>query len=100
MNNFRIGLVITIQILILITACTKVVPASFWNNFQEDLLKKNINRHGPWGGHRAMFWKADSPNAFTSDQIIHFATENGWQWQSLLPSMAIVNRYSQCVPTT
>ena len=39
---------------------------------------KNINDQGPYGGHRALYWKCNDDNTFSSDTIIKFASENGW----------------------
>ncbi len=38
---------------------------------------KNISDQGPWGGHRAVYWKA-KPNIFTSSSVLDFANRNGW----------------------
>ena len=60
-------------------SCNKTVPAGFWKSYQSDYLKKNISDQGPWGGHRAMYWKTDNKNTFAAKQVIDFATKNGWE---------------------
>jgi hypothetical protein len=59
-------------------ACNKATPAGFWKKYKKDLLIKNISDQGPYGGHRAIYWKADIPDTFTSTNIFDFASKNGW----------------------
>ena len=70
---------------ILLTIClanvscgNKTTPAGFWIKYKAELLKKNISDQGPYGGHRAMYWKSESQNTFTAKQVIDFATKNSW----------------------
>lgn len=42
------------------------------------MLEKNISDQGPYGGHRAMHWKSDKPNTFSSNNALDFADKNGW----------------------
>ena len=60
------------------SSCNKGVPAGFWKNFQSKYLNKNISDQGPYGGHRAIHWKADQTNVFNANIILEFANENGW----------------------
>ena len=69
---------ILLSLVILLCSCGKVAPAGFWTNFQKDLLIKNYSDQGPYGGYRAMYWKTDKPNTFSSRTIIAFASKNGW----------------------
>ena len=62
------------------TSCNKVTPAGFWKNYKDKFLLKNISDQGPYGGHRAMYWKAEKPNTFTSKSVIDFATKNSWNF--------------------
>lgn len=60
------------------TSCNRATPAGFWKNFKKDLLVKNISDEGPYGGHRAIYWKSDNANSFTSKNVLDFARNNGW----------------------
>ena len=59
-------------------SCNKATPAGFWKNYNSHFLVKNISDQGPYGGHRAMYWKANEENTFSSSNVIDFATKNGW----------------------
>lgn len=63
-----------------LTSCNKATPAGFWKSYQKDLLEKNISDQGPYGGHRAMLWRSDKANTFSSVDVIDFAKENGWTY--------------------
>ena len=60
------------------TSCSKATPAGFWKNYRKDLLVKNISDQGPYGGHRAVYWKSDEANTFRSANVLVFARKNGW----------------------
>ena len=60
-------------------SCNKVTPAGFWENYNSRFLIKNISDQGPYGGHRALYWKSNEDNTFSSVDVIKFATENGWK---------------------
>ncbi len=64
---------------VLSTACNRLTPADFWTKFQNPFLVENISGQGPWGGHRAMYWKIDKRNTFRSKTVLDFASKNGWQ---------------------
>ena len=72
----------TLTLIFLLTlafiSCNKVSPAGFWKSYHADLLIKNISDQGPNGGHRAMYWKADKTNTFSSSNVLEFAIKNGW----------------------
>lgn len=59
-------------------SCNKTTPAGFWKNYEKDLVVKNISDQGPFGGHRAVYWKSEKKNAFTSAHVLQFAKKNGW----------------------
>jgi hypothetical protein len=61
-----------------LASCNKATPAGFWKNYNGNLLIKNISDQGPKGGHRAMYWKADNSNSFSSNDVLDFANKNGW----------------------
>jgi hypothetical protein len=61
-------------------SCDKTMPAGFWNNFHKSLLVKNLSDHGPYGGHREMYWKSDKAKVFISKEVIKFATNNSWSF--------------------
>lgn len=62
----------------IIVSCRKMTPANFWTKFQKDYLIKNNSDQGPWGGHRAMYWKAVDRNTFETKDVLDFASNNGW----------------------
>jgi len=59
-------------------SCNKATPTGFWKNYKKDLLIKNISDQGPYGGHRAVYWKSDKSYTFDTKNILDFATNNGW----------------------
>ncbi len=59
-------------------SCNKATPAGFWKNYKSDLLVKNISDQGPYGGHRAIYWKSNKANTFISANVLEFAKKNGW----------------------
>src|SRR5687767_13746754 len=59
-------------------SCNKATPAGFWKSYKKDFLEKNISDQGPYGGHRAIYWKSDKTNIFTSAHVLDFAKKNGW----------------------
>jgi len=60
------------------SACDKGAPAGFWKNYKKDQLQSHINDQGPYGGHRAIYWKSPPGNVFTSKDMLAFANEHGW----------------------
>lgn len=64
--------------MILAFAACNVAPAGFWKSYHKDLLLKEINDQGPYGGHRAIYWKAGKTNIFRASDFISFAQKNGW----------------------
>jgi len=71
-------LFLTLILTLAFAACNKATPAGFWKNYKKDLLVKNISDQGPYGGHRAIYWKSDKANSFTSNNVLQFARKNGW----------------------
>jgi|SRR5579875_2928516 len=69
---------LTLTLTLAFASCNKATPAGFWKNFKKDLLVKNISDQGPYGGHRAIHWKSDKTNSFTSNDALDFARKNGW----------------------
>jgi hypothetical protein len=70
---------ISIILMLGLSSCSSTIPSGFWTDFQKNFLKENIRDMGPYGGHRAMHWKAEKQRAFNSKEVIDFATKNGWQ---------------------
>jgi hypothetical protein len=60
------------------SSCNKATPSGFWKNYKTEFLQKSISGQGPYGGHRAMHWKADKTNTFSSSNILDFSKKNGW----------------------
>lgn len=71
-------LLLTLILAICFASCNKATPAAFWKGYQKEFLVKNISDQGPYGGHRAIYWKAAKRNTFTSSSILDFANKNGW----------------------
>ncbi|TDE44956.1 hypothetical protein E0I26_07400 [Flavobacterium rhamnosiphilum] len=65
-------------LIFLINSCSKIIPTKFWTNYKSNLIVENISDHGPYGGHRATYWKAKTKNTFNPEKVIEFAKENGW----------------------
>ena len=68
----------TLLVLTFLTSCNRVIPAGFWKNYKDDLIKEDISDQGPWGGYRSMLWESHEQGQFTSNEIVEFATNNGW----------------------
>jgi len=51
---------------------------NFWKNYKKELLVENISDQGGWGGHRALYWQAET-GEFTEEEILAKAKENGWK---------------------
>jgi hypothetical protein len=71
-------LLLTVILTLAFASCNKATPAGFWKSYQKKFLVKNISDQGPYGGHRAVYWKADEPNTFTPTSVLEFANKNGW----------------------
>ena len=54
------------------------MPTGFWKNYKDELIREDISDQGPWGGHRAMYWTSRGDNEFSKQDIVDFATDNGW----------------------
>ncbi len=74
----KLFLFLTFILTLAFASCSKATPAGFWKNYYKDLIKKNISDQGPYGGHRAIYWKSDETNNFTSAHVLDFAKKNGW----------------------
>ena len=59
-------------------SCNKTTPTGFWKNYETNFLVKNISDQGPYGGHRAVYWKSEKPLTFDTKNILDFAEKNGW----------------------
>ena len=63
---------------LIISSCSKTMPAGFWNEFEKELIRNSVNDQGPWGGQSAIHWTSEKENKFEISQIIDFAASNGW----------------------
>lgn len=59
-------------------SCNNLIPTAFWEDFAKEFIVENISDQGPYGGHRAMYWKTDIKKTFDPEKIMEFAKENGW----------------------
>ena len=71
-------LLLTLILTLAFTSCNKATPAGFWKSYERKFLIRNISDQGPYGGHRAVYWKADKLNTFTPTSFLEFASKNGW----------------------
>jgi len=71
--------------LILLCACSGVMPTHFWDDFQPELIVENHNDQGPWGGHRATHWSTSQAGTFTPRTLIQFAAQNDWTFNDSMP---------------
>jgi hypothetical protein len=69
---------ILLAVFLAFASCNKAEPSGFWKNYKAEFLQKNISDQGPYGGHRAMHWKADKTNTFNSGNIVDFSQKNRW----------------------
>jgi len=53
-----------------IVACEPPIPAEFWKEYETNLLLKNVNDQGPYGGHRSMYWKSKRAYFFDSKNTL------------------------------
>lgn len=77
-------------LLALLWGCTGVMPTHFWDDFNSSLIRDNRNDQGPYGGHRATYWAASQPNAFSVSEVLSFAKNNGWEFADSLPYQDVV----------
>lgn len=71
-------ILLTVIFTLVFTSCNKLTPTGFWKNYKTDFLVKNISDQGPYGGHRAIYWKSEKPLIFDTKNILDFAVKNGW----------------------
>ena len=69
---------LTVILALVAISCNKATPTGFWKNYKPDLLVKNISDQGPYGGHRAVYWKSERSLNFDTKNILDFAAKNGW----------------------
>jgi hypothetical protein len=70
-------------------SCNKALPAGFWKNYHPKSIVKKLSDQGPRGGHRAVYWKNERKNFFSSTEIIDFAFKNGWTFMDSIEINAI-----------
>jgi len=59
-------------------SCSKTTPSGFWESFEPQFLKENISNQGPFGGRRAMYWKA-AQVTIKSQDILNYTHKEGWE---------------------
>ena len=69
---------LTLILALAFISCNKATPTGFWKNYKTSFLVKNISDQGPYGGHRAVYWKSEKPLTFDTKNILDFAAKNGW----------------------
>ena len=71
-------ILLTFILIIVFISCNKAIPTGFWKNYKANILVKNISDQGPYGGHRAVYWKSEKPFNFDTKNVLDFAAKNGW----------------------
>ena len=64
----------------LLVSCQHYMPAGFWKDFQKKFLIEDISDQGPYGGHRAMYWKSIRQGTFNAQAILAFAAHHDWKF--------------------
>jgi len=75
--RIRPFILLTLILTFAFISCNKATPSGFWKNYKTNILVTNISDQGPYGGHRAIYWKSES-SFFDTKSILDFATKNGW----------------------
>jgi len=70
---------ILLLVMLVLFSCDSTTPGGFWDDFKKASQKENLSDQGPYGGHRAMYWKSEKKGMFTSKEVLDFASENGWE---------------------
>lgn len=47
-------------------------------DYHKDFIIEKNSDQGPWGGMTSIFWKSNTSNAFTENELIEFANKNEW----------------------
>ena len=76
--DYKVFLLLVFLWTLTFASCNIATPAGFWKNYKSELLVKNISDQGPYGGHRAIYWKSKIQKTFTSCDVLEFARRNGW----------------------
>ena len=71
-------ILLTPVLTVVFISCNRATPTGFWKNYKTNFLVKNISDQGPYGGHRAVYWKSEKPITFDTKNILDFAAKNGW----------------------
>lgn len=71
-------ILLTFFLTLIFVSCNSATPTGFWKNYKTKCLVSNISDQGPFGGHRAVYWKSDKQSTFDTKDILDFATKNGW----------------------
>ena len=71
-------ILLTLFSALVFTSCKRATPTGFWKNYKTNYLVKNISDQGPYGGHRAVYWKSEKRLTFDTKNILDFAAKNGW----------------------
>lgn len=76
--TFKSFFLFTLILTLSFISCNKATPAGFWKNYKSNFIVKNISDQGPYGGHRAIYWKANETEIFNSKNVLDYANKNGW----------------------
>jgi hypothetical protein len=55
-----------------------LTPARFWNNYEIKYIQTKESNQSLWGGYRKNVWYNDEINTFDKENILNYATHNGW----------------------
>ncbi len=87
-NKFQRGVIICL--LLVISGCSKLLPAGFWRTYhQKEIVFKDTDQ-GPWGGYSTVEWRLQEP--INRANVLLFAKRNGWQ---LVDSVDLVGAWGE-----
>ncbi len=79
MRYRRICLYIIASLVVFWTASCTHAPAEFWTSYKKENIVKQFSDQGPWGGLRWIEWESKDSVIFSENQLIRFATDEGWK---------------------
>ncbi len=64
---------------LLLVGCSGATPSGFWKNYHKSLIAEQYSDQGPWGGLRWIQWASKQQHAFSEEEALSFAKQNGWK---------------------
>jgi hypothetical protein len=72
------NIIVILALITIMFSCGNLTPAGFWKDYQSDQIQSNKSDQGPWGGYSELTWKTTESSRFKNEDIIKYATKNGW----------------------